>query len=456
MKLPVLPPDHRAALEVPEGGSMCANCKFYIADGNTPHGRCGEPRFAQWAGTDKIPLPADRYCSDWYEPAPGALRRDGLREPIGVTQRQDIIRREKGGWSVFSEGKPRKRLGGPYATREEAVKRLQQVEYFKHKDDPKYVPPPPQGSAPPTHALPPYNPQAATIGQNATGAAAPDPNTPPVVVTRADRALTPHPDHEEDLGRKFAKMARKLRAPYAKVVRAAMDSLSRTDSADRMDADVRGMLASARAAAERAIKQDEVEKLATRAGHRVAEYHKSQLRKDIKSAIGVDPVFKDKRTDARVRDFARENAKYIKRLPATLHDRVSELVLDAVASGRLTGGRSRSPDTLRQDLEDAFGMSETHAKVIARDQTAKLYSAINHDRQRDLGVTQFTWRTVGDQRVRDEHAELDGEVFDYDDPPEIDGEPTLPGDGVQCRCWADPVLDDLLDDDEGDDEDDDE
>jgi SPP1 gp7 family putative phage head morphogenesis protein len=81
---------------------------------------------------------------------------------------------------------------------------------------------------------------------------------------------------------------------------------------------------------------------------------------------------------------------------------------------------------------------------------------VNHARQRELGVERFVWRTMGDERVRDEHDELKGETFSYDDPPEIDGEPTLPGDDVQCRCYAEPVLDDLFDDEEDPDEDPDE
>ena len=43
-----------------------------------------------------------------------------------------MIVKRKNGYYVISE-KARKNLGGPYTTRAEAVKRLQQVEYFKHK-----------------------------------------------------------------------------------------------------------------------------------------------------------------------------------------------------------------------------------------------------------------------------------------------------------------------------------
>ncbi len=42
-----------------------------------------------------------------------------------------MIKKVKGGYKVVSE-KSGKNLGGPYKTREEALKRLRQVEYFKH------------------------------------------------------------------------------------------------------------------------------------------------------------------------------------------------------------------------------------------------------------------------------------------------------------------------------------
>jgi hypothetical protein len=43
-----------------------------------------------------------------------------------------MIKKRKDGYYVLSE-KTSKNLGGPYATRAAAVKRLKQVEYFKHK-----------------------------------------------------------------------------------------------------------------------------------------------------------------------------------------------------------------------------------------------------------------------------------------------------------------------------------
>ncbi len=43
-----------------------------------------------------------------------------------------MIAKRKQGYYVLSE-KTRKSLGGPYRTRAEALKRLRQVEFFKHK-----------------------------------------------------------------------------------------------------------------------------------------------------------------------------------------------------------------------------------------------------------------------------------------------------------------------------------
>ncbi len=42
-----------------------------------------------------------------------------------------MIKKVKEGYKVVSE-KTGKNLGGPYKTKQEAEKRLQQVEYFKH------------------------------------------------------------------------------------------------------------------------------------------------------------------------------------------------------------------------------------------------------------------------------------------------------------------------------------
>lgn len=62
-----LPMAHRPAMQVPQGGSSCANCRFYVAGVGT-HGACSEPNFVRYYNTSLIPCPPDSFCSDWYEP----------------------------------------------------------------------------------------------------------------------------------------------------------------------------------------------------------------------------------------------------------------------------------------------------------------------------------------------------------------------------------------------------
>ena len=58
---------------------------------------------------------------------------------------------------------------------------------------------------------------------------------------------------------------------------------------------------------------------------------------------------------------------------------------------------------------------------------------INEIRQRELGIEQYTWETVGDERVRAGHAARDGRVFRWDSDDEH------PGEAPNCRCSARPV-----------------
>jgi len=44
-----------------------------------------------------------------------------------------VIVKTKKGYILYSRSKPRKKLGGPYKTKEEVLKRERQVQYFKHK-----------------------------------------------------------------------------------------------------------------------------------------------------------------------------------------------------------------------------------------------------------------------------------------------------------------------------------
>lgn len=99
-----------------------------------------------------------------------------------------------------------------------------------------------------------------------------------------------------------------------------------------------------------------------------------------------------------------------------------------------------------RDAVEAVGdlgdVTQSRAELIARDQTNKLNAKFNEVRQTSIGVKKYEWVTVGDDRVRPAHEELDGSEHDWDNPPtDSDGETGHPGEAIQCRCASDPILD---------------
>jgi SPP1 gp7 family putative phage head morphogenesis protein len=155
-----------------------------------------------------------------------------------------------------------------------------------------------------------------------------------------------------------------------------------------------------------------------------------QLRNQLRARVGVDIFFNDRTLAARVDHFAHENVALIK----SLGNRTLDKIGTRVARGFSAGHRA---EEIAKDIQDEYDIAERHANLIARDQVGKLNGQINAARQQELGITHFVWRTVHDERVREEHAHLDGETFAYADPPS-EG---IPGEPVNCRCFAEPVID---------------
>ncbi len=205
----------------------------------------------------------------------------------------------------------------------------------------------------------------------------------------------------------------------------------------RNDADeparVRQAINRIEAAVSKAVTQEDIASIANKFAVATSTHQRKELGKQVKAALGIEAPFQDRKLAVLIDGFAAENAALIKGLTRETISAIEKAALKAVQDGKLW------PD-LKGELTSRFGMSERRAKLIARDQIGKLYGQINASRQKEIGITRFTWRCVNDPRVREEHQEWDGNVYDYDDPP--DGE--LPGEPIQCRCSAEPVFDDIL------------
>jgi SPP1 gp7 family putative phage head morphogenesis protein len=100
---------------------------------------------------------------------------------------------------------------------------------------------------------------------------------------------------------------------------------------------------------------------------------------------------------------------------------------------------------VRMAAEDGFRTTQFNPQAplapqlerrIALAQTRHALSmkqSLDLERQEEAGLANYIWRTVGDERVRAEHADLEGQIRSLNDSPR-------PGEEFGCRCAAEPTL----------------
>lgn len=201
---------------------------------------------------------------------------------------------------------------------------------------------------------------------------------------------------------------------------------------------IRQLAQKAKAKVKATVRDEQVEKVAERHGRNVSSYQRIQL---LRAVPVVDPFLKEPNLRTQMEAFTQANVQLIRGVADKTSNDVEALALRVVqgaAAGQL-------PRTLAKDLEDIWGYPPERAKAIARDQVGKFYGQLNRIRQQAIGFKKYIWRTMNDDRVRPEHEEREGDEFLWDDPPEGGH----PGEAINCRCYAEPVID------AGDDEDDD-
>ncbi|MBN6711125.1 minor capsid protein [Haemophilus haemoglobinophilus] len=148
---------------------------------------------------------------------------------------------------------------------------------------------------------------------------------------------------------------------------------------------------------------------------------------DLQGFLGNSPALLEK-----VNLLTTANTQLIKSISSQYLDKVQTAVTQSVMTGKLNAD-------LAKEIRQIGNVTESRARLIARDQSSKLNATLTQVRHQDVGIKKYRWSTSGDERVRTSHAENDGKIFSYDDPPETGH----PGHGVNCRCVQIPVLDDV-------------
>lgn len=169
-------------------------------------------------------------------------------------------------------------------------------------------------------------------------------------------------------------------------------------------------------------------RLATLAARKNLGEVDERLGKAIHESVGIDlraVIHADTRIASEVDAAIEANVALIKSIPVEYFERLRE----AIDKSWTDGARWES---LAKTIQQVGDVTESRAKLIARDQTGKLNSDFNRVRQRSLGIDRYIWSTVQDERVRRSHAALNGTTHRWDQPPEVDGEPAHPGQPINC------------------------
>jgi SPP1 gp7 family putative phage head morphogenesis protein len=162
-----------------------------------------------------------------------------------------------------------------------------------------------------------------------------------------------------------------------------------------------------------------------------ATFNREQFIATIKQGIGVDirTVVESQNLRPVLLRRIKKNTDLIKSLPQEHIDRVKKVLEEGITKGD-------DAASILATVREASEITDRRAKLIARDQMAKLNGDLTQARQIALGIDSYIWRTSRDARVRDDHRDREGNVYQWDKPPS-DGHPGQP---VQCRCTAEPNI----------------
>lgn len=204
--------------------------------------------------------------------------------------------------------------------------------------------------------------------------------------------------------------------------------------------DVKRVVDQARESISRDFTRDEMRRIADKKGIEVSQWNKQVIKRGLQKVAEVDVFFYEPWLADQLGMFAVNNVNLISSIPEDALYEVEQTVFAGLQSGERW---ETIASKLEERLDPEEGITRSRLEFIARDQVNKLNGQMNYLRQSEAGINKYVWRTVGDERVRESHAKKDGEVFSWDSPPSDTGHP---GEDYNCRCWAEPYLDDILDD----------
>ena len=191
----------------------------------------------------------------------------------------------------------------------------------------------------------------------------------------------------------------------------------------------------------------------------LSEFNRRELNAFKKIAIGEAFAEDEPWLKNVLETWSREQVTLITKATQDMLDTVARRIRDGVKVGK------SAKEVAAIISADLPGISYRRARIIARDQTAKLNSSLTQGRMTDAGMETYIWDTAQDERVRGDtsgfypkalpsHFVMQGKICRWDDPTvwlengewvkrTVDAPYFHPGMAIMCRCVAVPNWNEL-------------
>lgn len=233
--------------------------------------------------------------------------------------------------------------------------------------------------------------------------------------------LYPHA-HEKDYARLLKQVANKATDTVERIITLRQDDVSQWRNA---------VLAALVGQAEQfALPFSESQILATATV--IAQFNDNQFHKVVSGEIGMDFIKPEPWLAEALDLWVAENVRLIKSIPQQHFERVQQIISAAAVDGL-------AESKIISQIRGIKRLPYNRAELIAQDQIGKLNGQLTQQRQQSIGVKQYRWRGVLDDRERDHHLKREGKIFDWDNPPKGGH----PGSEIRCRCYAQMILPEL-------------
>jgi SPP1 gp7 family putative phage head morphogenesis protein len=196
---------------------------------------------------------------------------------------------------------------------------------------------------------------------------------------------------------------------------------------------------------------DQARQLSLNIGLETSNFNQQQLKRIMRSTLGVDVLKAEPWLRGEIDSFVAENVSLIKSIPDQALTTIEGMAQRGVRSGA-------SAADIAKEIQERLGVTKSRARLIASDQVGKLNGDLTKKRQTALGIETYYWQTSRDERVRESHKVMNGLLCRWDDPTliskdnggtwikrsSIGGDNGSPGYPVRCRCSADPNLEQVF------------